>query len=273
MILRKIAAMGLIALAVASCFAAMAETTDSTSNDTDLPRQGENQDSRNHDGWVDLIGREGPTGIEEVGKNITLCGDVQTQPTSRELTAMPGVGVVAALSTFDYGDNKNLLSKQEFGDCEMYLEFLIGKGSNSGVKLQQRYEIQLYDSHGKDKPSGTDCGGIYPHWVFRRTGGGLDYIDQGVPPKANAAKPAGQWQTLHIVFSAPRFDDQGKKIKNARFVSVKLNDQEIHRDVELDSPTGNASTPLPEVAKAPVYLQLDHGPVAFRNVRVKPLER
>jgi hypothetical protein len=75
---------------------------------------------------------------------------------------------------------------------------------------------------------------------------------------------------LRIAFTAPRFDSEGIKTKNARFVSVTLNDQEIHRDVDLDSPTGNASSPLPEVANAPLFLQLDHGPVAFRNVRVKP---
>jgi hypothetical protein len=221
-------------------------------------------------GWTYLIGRDGPVGIAKVGANMSLCGDAQVQSNSRELISVPGIGVVAALSTYDYGDDNNLLSKQEFGDCEVYLEFLIGIGSNSGVKLQQRYEIQLYDSHGKDKLSGTECGGIYPHWKFRRNGRGLNYIDQGVAPKVNAAKPAGQWQRLHIAFTAPRFDNEGIKTKNARFASVTLNDQEIHRDVELGSPTGNVSSPLPEVAKAPLFLQLDHGPVAFRNVRVKP---
>jgi hypothetical protein len=97
-----------------------------------------------------------------------------------------------------------LLSKQEFGDAEVYLEFLLGSGSNSGVKLQQRYEIQLFDSHGKRELSGTDCGGIYPHWKFRAGGQGLHYVDEGVPPKVNAAKSAGEWQTLHVVFRAPR---------------------------------------------------------------------
>jgi hypothetical protein len=272
MILRNVAALCLFALGV-SGFAAAAETVNATANVDDQAKRGENRESQNDEGWIHLIGDEGPTGIDAIGKNVSLCGDVRMQPMSRELTAVPGVGVVAALSRFDYGDNNNLLSKQEFGNCEVYLEFLLAKGSNSGVKLQQRYEIQFYDSHGKDKPSGTDCGGIYPHWVFRRDRDGLDYIDEGVPPKVNAAKPAGQWQTVYIVFTAPRFDDQGKKTKNARFVSVKLNDQEIHRDVELDSPTGNASTPLPEVPKAPLYLQLDHGPVAFRSVRVKPSDK
>jgi arylsulfatase A-like enzyme len=103
-------------------------------------------------------------------------------------------------------------------------------------------------------------------------GQGLKYIDEGVPPQLNAAKPAGEWQTLRIVFKAPRFDRAGQKTENARFVSVTLNGQLIHQDVEVDSPTGNASTPLPEVAEAPLFLQLDHGAVAFRKVRVRPLK-
>jgi len=61
---------------------------------------------------------------------------------------VPGSGVVAALEKLETGGANNLLGKQQFGDCEVQLEFLLGKGSNSGVKLQQRYEIQLFDSLG-----------------------------------------------------------------------------------------------------------------------------
>lgn len=222
--------------------------------------------------WVTLIGQEGPVGIEKVGKSHIECGDVRLGSSAKQLTAQPGKGTVAALSKLAYGDDRNLHSKREFGDCKVSLEFLIAKGSNSGVKLQGRYEIQLYDSAHKEKPTATECGGIYPHWKFRDNGQGLEYIDEGYLPKLNAAKPAGEWQTLRIVFRAPRFNEQGKKTENARFVSVVLNDKTIHEQVEVDSPTGNASTPLPEVAQAPLMLQLDHGAVAFRNVRVKPLE-
>jgi hypothetical protein len=180
---------------------------------------------------------------------------------------------VAALGKSKFGRVNNLLSKQQFGDCEVTLEFLMGKNSNSGVKLQHRYEIQLYDSHHKQQPTATECGGIYPHWVFQGAGKPLKYIDDGVPPNTNAAKPAGQWQTLKIVFRAPRFDSTGKKSENARFVEVVLNGQTIHENIEVDSPTGNASTPLPEVARAPLMLQMDHGAVAFRNVHVYPTVR
>ncbi|MEQ8838143.1 MAG: glycoside hydrolase family 2 TIM barrel-domain containing protein, partial [Lacipirellulaceae bacterium] len=199
---------------------------------------------------IDLISNEGPVGIAKVGNNTTLCGDVTLKPDSNDLIAVPGSGVIAALSKKWNSRASNLVSKQELGDWEVELEFLIGKGSNSGVKLQRRYEIQLYDSHDKIQPTARECGGIYPHWVFRTDGKGLKYIDKGVPPKGNAAKPAGEWQTLKIAFQAPRFDQQGKKLENARFRKVILNGQVIHQDVEVDSPTGNASTPLPEVAKA-----------------------
>ena len=60
------------------------------------------------------------------------------------------------------GRARDLLSKQAFGDVEVHVEFLIPKGSNSGVKLQSLYEIQICDSWGVKEPKGSDCGGIYP---------------------------------------------------------------------------------------------------------------
>lgn len=221
-------------------------------------------------GWADIISAAGPVGIAKLSDGISQCGDVGLSDKPKELTAVPGTGVVAALAKLQLGGNNNLNSKQKFGDCELHLEFLIGKGCNSGVKLQGRYEIQLYDSHDREKPTAKECGGIYPHWLLQGPGKPLKYIDEGVPPKLNAAKPAGEWQTLDIMFQAPRFDANGKKTQNATFVSVVLNGKTIHENVELDSPTGNASTPKPEVAEGPLFMQLDHGAVAFRNVRVKP---
>jgi|GEM_PF-4488647 len=110
--------------------------------------------------WTYLINDKGPTGIAKVGKNMTLCGDVRLRPNSQKLVALPGNHVVAALSKFEKGQVNNLISKQKFGDCKVQLEFLIGTGSNLGVKLQRRYEIQIYDSHHKEKPSARECGGI-----------------------------------------------------------------------------------------------------------------
>jgi alpha-L-fucosidase len=220
--------------------------------------------------WIDVIGPSGPDGILSLAHGVTHCGDVQLSDKPGELATLPGAGIVAATSTLNSSCEMNLHSKEYFGDCEVELEFLLAKNSNSGVKLQQRYEIQLYDSHGHDQPTALECGGVYPHWVYRADGKSLKYLDQGVPPIVNAAKPAGEWQTLSIVFQAPRFDENGKKTGNARLESVVLNGQVVQQDVELDSPTGNAATPRAETPRAPLLLQMDHGAVAFRNVRVRP---
>ncbi len=218
-------------------------------------------------GWVDLINVGGAVGIAKIHSNLTQCSDVLIANGSKALKAVDGTGVLAALSR-----GKNIFSKQAFGDCEVQLEFLIGKGSNSGIKLQGLYEVQLYDSHGKENPAGTDCGGIYPHWEFKTKlfVRKLTYTDKGFPPLVNAAKPAGQWQTLKIIFKAPRFDDTGKKTTNARIDLVELNGQVVQKDVELESATGNIDPPRPEHASAPLMLQMDHGAIAFRNVRVRP---
>jgi hypothetical protein len=97
------------------------------------------------------------------------------------------------------------------------------------------------------------------------------HIDDGVPPRVNAARPFGQWQTLDVIFRAPRFDAEGKKVRNARFEKVVLNGQLIHENVDLSSPTGHAWR-LKERARGPILLQGDHGPVAFRRIRVRALD-
>ena len=223
------------------------------------------------EGWVQLIGDEGPAGFKIENNNITQCGDIELDAESKELKPSEGTGVIAVTNGNRSFKAGNLVSEQKFGDCELYLEFMIGNHSNSGIKLQERYEIQLYDSAASEHPKATECGGIYPHWVWREGGGPIKYTDEGYPPATNAAKPAGEWQTLRAVFRAPKFDAEGKKIENARMELVELNGEVVHENVELDSPTGCTINPLPEMAKAPLYLQLDHGPVAFRQVRVKPL--
>ena len=74
-----------------------------------------------------------------------------------------------------------------------------------------------------------------------------------------------------MVFQAPRFNDDQAKTTNARFIKVTLNDQLIHENVELRWPTGHAWRTKPEVAEGPLFLQGDHGPIAYRNVRVRPI--
>jgi hypothetical protein len=200
----------------------------------------------------------------------TVAGAAEPDPGKpRTLIARPGRGVLIS-SLEGHFEFRNLTSRQWFDDLEVHVEFLIPKGSNAGVKLQGLYEIQIRDSHGKKQPTASDCGGVYPRAELLPR---YHTTDQGVPPRTNAAKPAGQWQTLDIRFQAPRFDNDGKKSANARFLKVILNGQVIHEDVELKWPTGHAWRTKPEVPRGPLFLQGDHGPVAYRNVRVRIPER
>src|SRR5262245_3267073 len=146
---------------------------------------------------------------------------------------------------------------------------MVSERSNSGVKFIGHYEIQLLDSFGRpvDQLTGSDCGGVYPRGESLPS---YHTIDRGTPPRVNACKKAGEWQSLDIIFRAPRFDRDGTKTENARFIKVVLNDQVIHESVELKYPTGSAWRKSKEVPEGPILLQGDHGPVAFRNVRVRP---
>jgi hypothetical protein len=184
----------------------------------------------------------------------------------RRLAAQPAEGGI--LVNGKNGRTPDLITKQSFGDVEVHVEFLIGKNSNSGVKLEGLYEIQIHDRPNVKEPTADDTGGIYPRAENRPT---YHHIDKGFPPRVNAAKPAGEWQTLEMVFQAPRFDAAGKKTANARFVKVVLNGQMIHENVEVPYPTG-AAWHDKEIPTGPLLLQGDHGPVAFRNVQVRPYE-
>ncbi|HLO99452.1 MAG TPA: ThuA domain-containing protein [Fimbriimonas sp.] len=159
----------------------------------------------------------------------------------------------------------NLVSTQKFGDCHLHAEFKIPKGSNSGIYLQGRYEIQIFDSSGtaNAKLQHSDCGGIYQRWTD-----GTNTGFEGKAPLVNAFSGADNWNTLDLVFRAPRFAN-GKK-ENAKFVEVRLNGILIHQNQEVSGPT-RAAMFANEAATGPVMLQGDHGPIDVKNVWVKPL--
>jgi hypothetical protein len=192
-----------------------------------------------------------------------MVGETAADPGNpRRLAWKPGASV--ALNG-PQGRSVNLVSAREFGDIEAHIEFMIPKGSNSGVYFMGRYEIQVYDSHGvaRDKYPGIECGGVYPRWIDNQNVGGHS-------PRVNASLPPGQWQTFDVVFRAPRFDRDGKKSHNARFVKVVHNGKLIHENVEVAGPT-RAALFDDEKPAGPLMLQGDHGPVAYRNVRVRAL--
>jgi hypothetical protein len=143
----------------------------------------------------------------------------------------------------------DLFTEQKFGDCTVSLEVMVPKGSNSGIYLMGNYEVQVLDSFGREKPGPGDMGGLYG----------------ASAPRVNASKSPGEWQQYLIEFQAPRFQD-GKKTANAVFKKVTLNGQVIHENVEMKGSTGGALTP--EQATGPLMFQGDHGPVAFRNIKI-----
>lgn len=216
--------------------------------------------------WKQLLGESPKDAWKFFAEQWVIAGDAKLdEKNPKKLVALDGKGVLVN----GPGRVRDLVTKETFGDVEVHVEFVVPKGSNSGVKLNGQYEIQILDSYGKTKLRGDDCGGIYPRAEDRpryRT------IDEGVPPRVNACKKPGEWQTLDIVFRAPRFDADGKKTENARFVKVVLNGETIHENVEVKHPTG-AAWVNKESARGPLLLQCDHGPVAFRNVKVRSLEK
>jgi len=149
----------------------------------------------------------------------------------------------------------SIATKRKFKDFKLHVEFRTpfmpearGQGrGNSGVYLQNRYEIQVLDSYGL-KGADNECGGIYKVGV----------------PMVNMCLPPMQWQTYDITFQAPRFGRSGNQETDA-VVTVVHNGVTIHDQRKLPGPTGGA---LDNNISEPggIYLQ-DHGnPVQFRNI-------
>ncbi len=194
-----------------------------------------------------------------------IAGEVQGSTQEKKWKSVaPGTGI---LYNGAEGKTLNIASKGSHGDAEIEVEFMIPKSSNSGLYLMSRYEIQILDSYGKADNAITvhDCGAIYERWDESKPEGSKGY--EGTPPSTNASSAPGTWQTYRIQFRAPRFDAEGRKTENARFIRVEHNGVVIHEDVEVTGPTRGGTEG--EVASAPIIVQGDHGPVAFRKLLVR----
>ena len=134
----------------------------------------------------------------------------------------------------------NLRTEQEFEDFNLTLDVNVPKGNNSGVYLKGMYEVQVFDSYGKDLDS-HNMGAVYSR----------------IKPEVAAEKPGGSWQSLDITLCQ-------------RHVTVKLNGKTIIDNQPVYGPTGGAI--ISDVfAPGPIYLQGDHGSVSYRKFVLKPI--
>lgn len=147
----------------------------------------------------------------------------------------------------------DIFTEEKFGSMHLELEFMIPKGSNSGVYMMGEYEVQIYDTHGKTPPKIGDMASIYTY----------------AAPKVDASKKFGEWQKLVIDFDAPKFEGD-KKVANAKFVKVTFNDTVIHENVECTKGVTPGGLTGKEAATGPLMFQGDHGSVAFRNIKITP---
>lgn len=175
--------------------------------------------------------------------------DIQWTVNDGIMTVKPGTG--------------GIFTKESFGDVQLHVEWrapLIVKSEgqgrgNSGVFLQNRYEVQVLDSYQNRTYSNGQAGAIYKQHI----------------PLANAMKPTGEWQTYDIIFKAPRFNEDGIKIASGT-LTVLHNGVLIQNNVEIKGTTEYIGLPKNKAhGDAPIQLQ-DHGNlVSYRNIWVRRL--
>jgi hypothetical protein len=133
----------------------------------------------------------------------------------------------------------DLLTEQKFTDFKLHVEFRYPPGSNSGIYLRGRYEVQIEDNFGEE-PDSHNIGGIYGFLM----------------PIKNAAKESGEWQTLEVTLVG-------------RAVTVVLNGEQVIDRQAIPGITGGALDSN-EGEPGPIMLQGDHGVVEFRRVTLIP---
>ena len=152
----------------------------------------------------------------------------------------------------------SITTQQSFGDMKLHVEFWLplmadnfGQArANSGVFLNNLYEVQVLDSFGL-VPSMGDCGAIY---------------DQ-TRPRVNASLPPERWQTYDITFRAPRMNSDGSVKEKAR-VTVEFNGIKVQDNTPIDGGTAGhePGKPPANAATGPLQLQ-DHGnKIRYRNI-------
>ncbi len=217
-----------------------------------------------NNGWKGDLSGSTLTGTNDEGQTFVLKKIERKSPT---LGAKPPEGAIVLFdgSNADAWDGGSLdedgnlkcgvKSKKSFGDCTLHVEFRTpfmpaarGQGrGNSGVYLQDRYEVQVLDSFGLSGEN-NECGGIYTV----------------AAPTVNMCFPPLTWQTYDIDFEAAKYDADGKK--NAQpTLTVKHNGVLVQDHVKVGKATTSAGRPEGS-DKGPIQLQNHGNPVVYRNI-------
>ena len=158
----------------------------------------------------------------------------------------------------------DIRTKDSFGDCQLHVEFatpikVSGSGQgrgNSGVFLSDRYELQILDSFNNKTYFEGQCGSIYNQ----------------MPPMVNVCRKPGEWQAYDVIYTAPRFAEDGK-LTTPGYITVLQNGvvvqnhHEIIGETFFDKPPSYTKHPV----KQPIHLQFHGNETMFRNIWIREM--
>lgn len=157
----------------------------------------------------------------------------------------------------------DIKTKRTFGDVQLHIEWrspseVVGEGQgrgNSGIFLQERYELQVLDSYESQTYSNGQAGSIYKQHV----------------PLVNATLKPGEWQTYDVIYTAPRFSENGRMVSPA-YITVLHNGVLVQNHSQIWGPTEYKGLPVyMSHGKGSIILQDHSNPVSYRNIWIREL--
>lgn len=217
------------------------------------------------------LGQHGyDSGIKWLEPPVVTPGKTDSQPPSDAIVLFDGTDLAAweGAEKWKIEDGELVVgkgcidTKREFGDCQLHVEWSAPdqpdrhghRRGNSGVKLLQKFEIQILNSF--QNPAAFD---VQAAAVYKQT-----------PPMVNAMRPSNQWNTFDIFWTSPKFKEDGT-LQQSAYVTIVHNGVLVANHFELKGATAHGKAPhyIPGLTRAPIQIQ-DHGsPIRFRNIWVR----